>query len=82
MHLMRLFSILTALGLTANIALTHSLTMNANAIITAKKLINSPSNVVPDAVEGLLLTDSRLRRISNLNIVVRSDIESAKQKYV
>jgi Dak1 domain len=50
--------------------------------ISSKKLINSPSQVVPDAVEGLLLTDSRLRRVSNLNIVVRSDIESAKKKYV
>lgn len=62
---------------------THSLSMSStNTFIYSKKLINSPSGVVPDAVEGLLLTDSRLRRVSNLNIVVRSDIESAKQKYV
>ena len=53
-----------------------------NPLIYPKKLINSPSGVVPDAVEGLLLTDSRIRRVANLNIVVRCDIESAKQKYV
>ena len=53
-----------------------------NPLIYSKKLINSPSGVVPDAVEGLLLTDSRIRRVANLNIVVRCDIESAKQKYV
>lgn len=62
-----------ARGLHMSIPSTH---------ISSKKLINSPSQVVPDAVEGLLLTDSRLRRVSNLNIVVRSDIESAKKKYV
>lgn len=62
---------------------THSLSMSSiNPLIYSKKLINSPSGVVPDAVEGLLLTDSRIRRVANLNIVVRCDIESAKQKYV
>lgn len=53
-----------------------------NSMISSKKLINTASAVVPDAVEGLLLTDSRLRRVSNLNIVVRRDIDSAKRKYV
>ena len=60
-----------------------SLSMSSsNPVILSKKLINAPSDVVPDAVEGLLLTDSRLRRVSNLNIVVRSDIETAKLQYV
>ena len=62
---------------------TQILSMSTtNTLVYSKKLINSPSGVVPDAVEGLLLTDSRIRRVANLNIVVRSDIESAKQKYV
>lgn len=50
--------------------------------VSSKKLINSPASVVPDAVEGLLLTDSRLIRVSNLNIVVRRDINESKEKYV
>jgi triose/dihydroxyacetone kinase / FAD-AMP lyase (cyclizing) len=62
---------------------TDCLTMSTSSnMISSKKLINTASAVVPDAVEGLLLTDSRLRRVSDLNIVVRRDIDSAKTKYV
>lgn len=79
----QIFTVIYALLLATLSYRTESLSMSSSKNpVYSKKLINSPSGVVPDAVEGLLLTDSRLRRVSNLNIVVRSDIESAKQKYV
>jgi dihydroxyacetone kinase len=48
----------------------------------AKKLINDPSRVVPDAIDGLLMTDSRLRRVGDLNIIVRHDIEVFRRSAV
>lgn len=48
----------------------------------SNKLINSPESCVEDVVQGALLSDSRLSRIGNLNILVRSDIEAVKKDKV
>ena len=50
--------------------------------MTSKKLINDPSTCVNDAVEGCLLADQRLRRVGNLNILVRHDIEQVRNTCV
>ena len=48
----------------------------------SKKLINDAASCVNDAVEGLLLTDARLMRVGNLNILVRQDILQIRDTYV
>ena len=48
----------------------------------SKKLINSPESVVSDAVDGLLMTNSNLKRIGNLNIVARKDILAYRENHV
>jgi triose/dihydroxyacetone kinase / FAD-AMP lyase (cyclizing) len=48
-----------------------------------KKVINSVDSIVDDAAEGLLLSDSYLASVSNIqNVIVRNDIEIIKQGYV
>ena len=47
-----------------------------------KQILNSAATCVTDSVDGLLLTNSNLRRISGMNVVIRHDIESARDKYV
>ena len=48
----------------------------------SKKLINDVASCVNDAVEGLLLTDARLMRVGNLNILVRQDIVEVRDTNV
>ena len=47
-----------------------------------KKLINQPADVVSEAVEGMLLTNSNLVTIAGYNVLVRKDIEAYKQSHV
>mmetsp|Transcript_23426 Transcript_23426/g.39185 ORF Transcript_23426/g.39185 Transcript_23426/m.39185 type:complete len:636 (+) Transcript_23426:38-1945(+) len=47
-----------------------------------KKLINSPDSCVEDAVQGALLTDSSLKRVEGLHILVRADIDEVKSRCV
>jgi dihydroxyacetone kinase len=49
---------------------------------TPKKLINDPATVVPEAVDGALLTDFRLKRVGQLNVLVRHDVEVVRDKCV
>ena len=55
---------------------------SSEAVAFPKKLINSQATVVIDAVEGTLLTDSRLKRVGSLNVLVRHDIEIFRQASV
>lgn len=50
--------------------------------MSTKKLINSVSQIACDALEGLLLTNTNLKRIGNLNIVCRNDILTYKNEFV
>jgi dihydroxyacetone kinase len=51
--------------------------------MSGKLLFNDPSSCVQEAVRGLLLARTDLRRISPaLNVLVRSDIEVYREKYV
>lgn len=48
-----------------------------------KKVINTTDGVVDDATEGMLMSDSYLAGVSNIqNVVVRHDIEVIRQGYV
>lgn len=47
-----------------------------------KKLINTPERCVDEALEGALLSDSRLLRVEGMNILVRADINDIKERYV
>jgi dihydroxyacetone kinase len=47
-----------------------------------KKIINSVTNVVLDALEGQLLANPNLKRVAGFNILVRADIEEYKQRNV
>jgi hypothetical protein len=47
-----------------------------------KKLINAAADCVAEAIEGVLLSDSRLMRVEGLNILVRSDANTSKQSTV
>lgn len=47
-----------------------------------KKLINSPSQCVEEAIQGVLLSDSNLLRVEGLNILVRKDIAVVKESFV
>jgi dihydroxyacetone kinase len=48
----------------------------------SKKLINNPSNCVNEAIEGILLTNSTVKRLGSLNVLIRSDIDEYKQDFV
>jgi hypothetical protein len=52
------------------------------AVPIVKKLINSVDSCVSDAVEGAVLSDSRIKRVEGLNIIVRGDIEETMANYV
>ena len=56
--------------------------MIAPTTMQAKKLINSPSTVVDDMIKGMLYTNPNLALINDLNVLVRADIESCKQRQV
>jgi hypothetical protein len=43
-----------------------------------KKLINTPESCVEDACDGVLLSDSNLKKVEGLNILVRADIDKVK----
>jgi len=43
-----------------------------------KKLINAATDCVAEAIEGVLLSDSRLMKVEGLNILVRKDINMSK----
>lgn len=47
-----------------------------------KKLINHPQTCVEDAIHGVLLSDSGLKRIEGLNILVRADVDQLKSRAV
>lgn len=47
-----------------------------------KKLINSPNQCVEEAIEGVLLSDSNLVRVADLNILVRKDIAVVQKSFV
>jgi dihydroxyacetone kinase len=47
-----------------------------------KKVVNQVENAVYEAVEGLLCSNSNLRRLGNSNVVVRADIDSYKDNHV
>ena len=47
-----------------------------------KKLINTPHRCVEEAIEGALMSDSRLMKVEGHNILVRKDIADIKQKMV
>lgn len=46
-----------------------------------KSLINNASNVVDEAVEGMLMLDNSIGRVGNHNSIVRADIEEYKQQH-
>jgi dihydroxyacetone kinase len=48
----------------------------------SKQLFNNPINIVNESIEGLLLSDSRLKKVGDQNILVREDITIYKQKHV
>jgi len=48
------------------------------AMSQGKKLINSPSNCVQDAIKGLLLVNPGLQTLEGQNVVVRRDIDDVK----
>lgn len=48
----------------------------------SKKLINSTTSVVKDSVEGLLILNPNLKRVGDLNVIVRSDILSYRENHV
>lgn len=50
--------------------------------VPRKTLINNPDTIVNDAIEGLCLLDSRIKRLGNLNVIVRADILDYKQNHV
>lgn len=50
--------------------------------MSSKKLINSPSSCVSDAIDGLLYSNPSLRRIDGQNVIVRADIQAYKQTHV
>jgi hypothetical protein len=47
-----------------------------------KKLINTPESCVEDACDGVLLSDSNLKKVEGLNILVRADIDKVKASFV
>eukprot|EP00598_Pedospumella_elongata_P012347 CAMPEP_0185014646 /NCGR_PEP_ID=MMETSP1098-20130426/99424_1 /TAXON_ID=89044 /ORGANISM="Spumella elongata, Strain CCAP 955/1" /LENGTH=627 /DNA_ID=CAMNT_0027543743 /DNA_START=39 /DNA_END=1922 /DNA_ORIENTATION=- len=47
-----------------------------------KKLVNSPSRCVEEAIEGVLFSDSNLQRVEGLNILIRKDIAEHKANFV
>jgi hypothetical protein len=47
-----------------------------------KKLINAAADCVAEAIQGVLLSDSRLMRVDGLNILVRADVDTSKQSTV
>mmetsp|Transcript_2428 Transcript_2428/g.2548 ORF Transcript_2428/g.2548 Transcript_2428/m.2548 type:complete len:600 (-) Transcript_2428:136-1935(-) len=48
----------------------------------SKKIINDPSQVVREAVEGCLLSNRDLKTIEGMNILLRADIDTVKKSYV
>ena len=48
----------------------------------SKAIYNTLDTIVSDAVEGLLISNSSLKRIGNYNILVRHDIETYKLDHV
>ena len=51
-------------------------------VIASKKLINSVDDCVSESVEGLLMFNPQLKRLGNLNVVIRADINELKDRYV
>jgi len=49
---------------------------------TSKKIINAPSKIVGEFIEGTLLANRKLKCIPGMNALVRSDIEKFKLNYV
>src|SRR4051812_19008218 len=47
-----------------------------------KKLINRPVSVVAEMVDGLLAVYPGLSRLSNHNVLVRSDIEEVRERQI
>lgn len=47
-----------------------------------KKFINSPEHVVSEMVDGLVVLDPRLKRLSGYNVLVRADAEAVRDKQV
>ena len=50
--------------------------------MSTKKIFNTFESILPDAVEGLLLSNSKLKKVGNLNVIVRADIEHSKSTQV
>ena len=50
--------------------------------MNVKKLINNHENCVSEALDGMLLSNSQLKRIKGHHILVRSDIDDAKKNQV
>lgn len=48
----------------------------------SKQLFNNQINIVSESIEGVLLSDSRLKRVGDQNILVREDINIYKQNHV
>ncbi len=46
------------------------------------KIMNDPSEIVSEMIEGLLLTQGSLRRVGSLPVVVRHDIETIRHEKV
>ena len=49
---------------------------------SAKKLLNKPTNIVVESVEGLLLTNPNLKKIHGMNVLVRGDIDDIRDHEV
>eukprot|EP01035_Chromulina_nebulosa_P020472 gene20472-26562_t len=50
--------------------------------MSSKKLINSPVTCVNDAVQGLLYSNPNIKRINNLNVLIRKDIDIYRLTHV
>lgn len=47
-----------------------------------KKFVNDPQRYVCDAVDGMLASNSNLRQLEGMNVLVRHDIETYKENHV
>lgn len=47
-----------------------------------KKFINSPEHVVSEMLDGLVVLDPRLKRLSGYNVLVRADAEAVRNQQV
>lgn len=48
--------------------------------VSGKKIINKPSEVVDEALEGLVLSNNNLRLLKGHRVVIRADVQSVRER--